>query len=422
MNVLVIGSGGREHALVWKLSQSPAVKKIYCSPGNGGISQIAEILPAEKSAEGYIQLAKSKKIDLTVVGPEVPLCDGLVDAFEKAGLRAFGPVKSAARFEGSKIFSKNFMKKYGIPTANFATFEDADKALAFLKDPNAAIEAPCVVKADGLAAGKGVSVCDTAEEAIAAVEQMMVKKVFGAAGEKIVIEERLAGDELSLLALCDGKTIRALPTARDYKRVFDDNKGPNTGGMGAISPVAVPPALLAEIERKVVQPFLTGIRAEKIDYRGVIYFGIMLTAQGPYVLEYNVRFGDPETQVVLPLLKSDLVELFNAVIDRRLDQVKFETHPETCVGVVCASGGYPGSYDSHKEISGTEALPNNGSSFLFHAGTSKEGTKIFTNGGRVLNVVAKGANAAEARKKCYEAVAKVRFDGMHYRKDIAANL
>ncbi len=251
---------------------------------------------------------------------------------------------------------------------------------------------------------------------------MLVDKAFGAAGEKILIEEGLIGEELSLLALCDGKTIRALPTARDYKRVFDNNQGPNTGGMGAISPLPLDPKLMDEIERKVVQPFLQGVKSDSLDYRGVIYFGIMLTAAGPYVLEFNTRFGDPETQVVLPLIKSDLVELFDAVVDQTLDQAKFELYNETCVGVVCASGGYPGPIESHKEITGIENSSSNGHAFLFHAGTTQEGARFFTNGGRVLNVVAKAPTAAEARKKCYEAVSKVRFDGMHYRKDIAANV
>ncbi len=421
MNILVIGSGGREHAIVWKLSQSPKVKKIYCSPGNGGIAQIAELLPAEKSWDAYIALAKSKHIDLTVVGPEIPLCGGIADAFQKAGLRVFGPNQRSANLEGSKVFSKDFMVRYGIPTAKYETFTDPAKAFQFLKNPSSWVDTPIVVKADGLAAGKGVSVCKTIAEAEAAVKTMMVDKAFGAAGEKILIEEGLIGDELSLLALCDGKTIKALPTARDYKRVFDNNQGPNTGGMGAISPLPTAPGLMDEIERKIVQPFLQGVKTDKLDFRGVIYFGIMLTAAGPYVLEFNTRFGDPETQVVLPLIKSDLVDLFNAVVDQKLDQVSLELHKETCVGVVCASGGYPGPIQSHKEISGADAS-SNGSSFLFHAGTTKEGAKFFTNGGRVLNVVAKAATISDARKKCYEAVAKVSFDGMHYRKDIAANV
>ncbi len=376
MKILIIGSGGREHALVWKLSQSRGVEKIFCCPGNGGIGEASELVPVPQGGwKAYADFAAQNKIDLTVVGPEVPLAEGIADLFRERGLKVFGPVKASARLEGSKVFSKNFMKKHGIPTADFQVFEDASKAIQYCKAQFDANPAPfsLVVKADGLAAGKGVSVCDSFEDARTAVEKMLVQKAFGAAGEKILIEERLTGEEFSLMAFCDGKSIQALPFAKDYKRVFERNEGPNTGGMGAIAPCDVPSAAREAIERQVVQAFLAAVQKEGLDYRGLIYFGIMLTSKGPYVLEFNVRFGDPETQVVLPLIKSDLAELFWNVADQTLGKMKLELHPEFCMSVVCASGGYPEKFENHKEISGLESFAGSSQNvFAFHAGTVRE--------------------------------------------------
>ena len=419
MNMLVIGSGGREHALVWKLKLSPKTEKIYCVPGNGGISHDAEILPAPADGDwpAYIELAKSKKIDLTVVGPEIPLVGGIVNAFHVAGLTIFGPNKDAARLEGSKIFAKHFMRKHGIPTAGFEAFDDATKALNYLKGK----PLPIVIKADGLAAGKGVSVCFTHEEAKDAIETMLVKKAFGEAGERILIEDALQGSELSLMALCDGKTIKPLPTARDYKRVLDGNKGPNTGGMGAVSPSPVPPETMVKIDKEIVARFLKGIQQEGLDFRGLIYFGIMLTPQGPKVLEFNVRFGDPETEAVLPLIESDLADAFLAVSSQKLADAPLRFHDGHSVTVVCCSKGYPGKYDSGKEILGLETAASARNAAVFHSGTLRKDGKIYTQGGRVLNCSARGKTFDEARNAAYTLVKKISFDGMHYRSDIGAS-
>lgn len=423
--ILVVGGGAREHAVIWKLKQSPEVEKIFCSPGNGGIAGLAALIPAcaECDWNSYADFVTQNKIDLTFVGPEAPLTAGIVDAFRKRGLKIVGPDQNAAKLEGSKIFAKQFMKKYGIPTAPFEVFDRPSDAIKYVSkffgsNPSASL----VVKADGLAAGKGVSVCETLEDAKNAVEQMMVKKAFGAAGEKIIIEERLRGLELSLMALCDGKTVKPLLPARDYKRVFDDNQGPNTGGMGAICPCPVPDETLQRIDREVVQPFLKGIQTEKLDYRGIIYFGLMLTDNGPFVLEFNARFGDPETQVVLPLIESDLLELFYAVIDQKLEHVPLKVSQQACVGVVCASGGYPGKFESHQEIHGLESASVNDGVAVFHAGTSQVKGKYFTGGGRVLTVTARQPSLKEARRKAYGAVFKIEFNKMHFRNDIGKEI
>ncbi len=419
INLLVIGGGGREHAIVWKLAQSPRAGKIYCSPGNGGIADLADLIPscAENDWSSYAAFVKSKNIALTIVGPEQPLCSGIVDHFTQNNLRIFGPNKSCAQLEGSKAFSKNFMKKHGIPTAEFAAFDDFQAASRFLD--SAPFKTPgFVVKADGLAAGKGVSVCDTPSEAKSAAEKMLVQKVFRKAGAKIVIEEKLPGRELSLMALCDGKSLKLLPPARDYKRVNDQDQGPNTGGMGAIAPVTVPAETMSQIKEKVADRFLAGLRSDGMDYRGVIYFGLMLASDGPKVLEFNVRFGDPETQVVLPLIRSDLISLFDAVIDGRLAQEPLEIEPSNCVGVVCASGGYPEKFDSDKEIQGLSKTQN-GAVTVFHAGTRAQSGRYFSAGGRVLAVVGKADSVTEARRKAYGSVFKIEFENMHYRNDIA---
>lgn len=424
MNILVIGGGGRENTIVWKIKQNPDIKELYCSPGNGGIGLLANLIPscAHHDWNSYAEFVRQKRIDLTVVGPEAPLADGMADYFRKEGLKIFGPDKKSTQLESSKIFSKRFMKKYGIPTADFEVFENAEKAFDYCQKKFEKMKG-CVIKADGLAAGKGVSVCQTVTEAEDAVRKMMVQKIFGSAGEKILIEEMLEGEELSLMAFCDGKSIKLLPPARDYKRVFDGQKGPNTGGMGAMAPVKISKDILSQIEESVAKPFLRGIQEENLDYRGVIYFGIMLTKKGHYVLEFNIRFGDPETQVVLPLVKTDIIELFNAVINQSLEKVNLEIADEFCVSVVCASGGYPEKYENHKKISGLSPAESpqdlKGDSFVFHAGTMREGDFFYTNGGRVLNVTAKGKTLEEARKKCYDTVSKISFEGMHYRKDIA---
>lgn len=430
MKLLVIGGGAREHALIWKLKQDPRIEKIFCSPGNGGISSLATIVPAcaENDWNSYAEFAQRNDIDLTVVGPETPLAAGIVDSFQKKGLGIFGSNKSCARLESSKIFAKNFMKKYGIPTADFEVFDDHAKALDFvfnsqLSRPKHSLGSPnsqLVIKADGLAHGKGVSVCSSLEEAEEAIEKMMVQKVFGKAGEKIVIEKKLSGEELSLIAFCDGKSLKPLPPARDYKRVYDNDQGPNTGGMGALAPIEVPAPVFQQIERRILDPFLKGIQSENLDYRGVIYFGLMLTEAGPFVLEFNVRFGDPETEVVLPLIETELLELFNAVEDQTLDALELKISDASCVAVVCSSGGYPGAFEVHKEISGLDSVPSSAQDlFIFHSGTLKEKNRYFTNGGRVLTVVGKDKTLKEAKRKAYGAVFKLEFNQMHFRNDIA---
>lgn len=419
MNILVIGSGGREHALVWKLKQSSQAERIYCVPGNGGISQDAECLPAcaENDWKSYAALAKSRNVDMIVVGPEAPLAGGISDVLRSEGLKVFGPSQEAARLEGSKIFSKHFMRKHGIPTADFEAFDEPSKAFDYINK----MPLPIVVKADGLAAGKGVAVCFTKEDAKEAVENMMVKKTFGAAGERILIEDALEGSEVSLMALCDGKTIKPLLTARDYKRIFDGNKGPNTGGMGAVSPSQVPGYTSAKIEREITSRFLKGIRQENLDFRGLIYIGLMLTPHGPKVLEFNVRFGDPETEAVLPLVKSDLAGAFAAVADSRLDEEPVEFHEGHCITVVCCSKGYPGKYESGKEIRGLDAVAGLKDSAVFHSGTVRKDGKFYTQGGRVLNCSARGKTFEEARAAAYALVNKISFEGMHYRLDIGGS-
>ncbi len=419
MNVLVIGSGGREHALCWKIKQSPKVKRIYCAPGNGGIAQVAECLPvAADDIEGLLKIALAKKIDLTVVGPEVALVKGIVDLFSKKGLKIFGPSQYAAQLEGSKVFSKEFMHRRSIPTALYKVFNDATAALAFLVKA----QFPLVVKADGIAAGKGVYVCAKLSEAQEAINDIMVKKVFGEAGNQIVIEECLTGPEASVLAVCDGKHFFVLPTAQDHKRIFDDDIGPNTGGMGTFSPNPLVTAeILEQIIARIIEPAVRGMYQEGHPFKGVLYAGIMLTPDGPKALEFNVRFGDPETQCILPRLKSDLVDVLSAACDGRLNELTVYWDTQSCVCVVVASGGYPGKYDNGYIINGLNTIADN-EAFVFHAGTKNEGGYLITNGGRVLGVTALGPTLETARTNAYSAVEKIQFDHMFFRRDIGVKV
>ena len=417
MKILVIGSGGREHALAWKISQSKRVEKIFCAPANAGISEIAESVPIKAvDINKLLEFAKKEAVDLTVVGPEAPLALGIVDEFQKNGLKIFGPQRFAAKLEASKVFSKQVMAKYGVPTAEFKVFSDADQAKEYVAKKGA----PCVVKADGLAQGKGVVVAKTIKEAQDAITLIMQEGVFGEAGNHVVIEECLIGQEASILILTDGEAAIPLASSQDHKRVFDNDEGLNTGGMGAYSPApAVTPEIFKYIEQKIIQPMIKGLAKEGIVYRGVLYAGIMLTAEGPKVLEFNVRFGDPETQAILPRLKSDIVEVMLAVAEGKLSSIKkLDWDDRACVCVTLAAGGYPGPYEKAKVITGLEEVKKMTDVIAFHSGTRKFGDKIVTDGGRVLGVTALGANIKEAITRCYQGVDKIKFEGMHFRRDI----
>jgi phosphoribosylamine---glycine ligase len=426
MKLLVIGSGGREHALVWKLAQSPHLTQMWCAPGNAGIGleRLAQngalVECVNISAEDLPKLlafAREKKADLTVVGPDNPLALGIVDLFQKNGRRIWGPNRKAAQFESSKVFSQNFMEKHGIPTAKAATFTDFPSASRFA----ASLGGRCAVKADGLALGKGVLICRDMAQADQAIEEVLVKKTFGQSGERIVIQELLEGMEISLHALCDGRSAKLFPTSQDHKRALDGDQGLNTGGMGTYSPTPfLNDAQLADAASKILDPFLRGCAAEGIDYRGILYPGVMLTKDGPKVLEFNARFGDPETQVYLTRLKNDLVELLDASVSGTLGGIELKWKPDAAVCVVVASGGYPGSYAKGKPISGlaeANALPN---TKVFHAGTAKSGDQIVTSGGRVLGVTAWAEDLRSAQQAAYTAVERIHFDGAHFRRDIAA--
>ncbi len=417
MRILVIGSGGREHALIWKIAQSKLCDKIFCAPGNGGIAQTAECIDIKaEDIAGLLDFARKEKIDLTVAGPEVALSLGIVDEFVKAGLKIFGPDKKAANLEASKVFSKQLMAKYGVPTAAFKVFDDPGEAKKYIEEQGA----PCVVKADGLAAGKGVVVAKTTDEAKDAVTSMMQDKIFGDAGKKIIIEECLVGQEASILVITDSKDVVALASAQDHKRIFDNDQGANTGGMGAYSPApVVSEEIFREILDKIVYRTIDGLAKEGIDYKGVLYAGVMLTKQGPQTLEFNVRFGDPETQAILPRLKSDLVEIMLATGEEKLSRFKnlsWDTRP--CVCVVCAAGGYPGDYGKGKEIFGLPEASRVKDAVVFHAGTKKINNQYFTNGGRVLGITGLGATLKDAIDKAYSTAGKISFEGMHYRRDI----
>lgn len=416
MKVLVVGGGGREHTIVWKLAQSPKITKLYCAPGNGGISGIAECVPIKAMDLDTIEtFSKENKVDMVVVAPDDPLAAGLVDKLTEAGIRAFGPVKAAAIIEGSKAFSKDLMKKYNIPTAGYMVFDNCSEALQYLDTSSA----PIVVKADGLALGKGVIIAQTIQEAKDAVNGMMKDKVFGDAGSRIVIEEFIQGPEVSILAFTDGNTIVPMVSSQDHKRAFDNDQGPNTGGMGTFSPSPLYDEKLADYcMKEVFMPTVEAMNKEGRKFKGVLYFGLMITKDGPKVLEYNARFGDPETQVVLPRLKTDLLEIFEAIIDEKLSEINIEWDDNSAVCVIAASGGYPGKYATGIEINGIDKAEENNETIVFHAGTSCKDGKYYTAGGRVLGVTAVESTMDKAIQKAYTGIAKIQFEGMHYRKDI----
>jgi len=416
MKVLVIGSGGREHALVWKLKQSAVVEEIFCAPGNAGISAFAQCVDISAlDIDSLVDFAAREKIGLTVVGPEVPLSLGIVDRFEAAGLRAFGPRRKAAQLEGSKVFMKNLLQKYRIPSARSASFTDREAALRFIDGQ----EAPLVVKTDGLAAGKGVVVAESLAEARAAVDLFMKAKAFGDAGNRVVVEEFLRGEEASFLAFTDGRTVLPLPSCQDHKAVYDGDRGPNTGGMGAYSPAPVVTGELHnQVMEKIMFPVVRALAAEACPYKGVLYAGLMIENGEAKVLEFNCRFGDPEAQPLLMRLKSDLVEVMEAVIDDRLDTVRLEIDPRPAVCVVMAAGGYPGSYEKGKVIEGLDQAGRHPDVMVFHAGTARQGEDVVTNGGRVLGITALGDTVRDAIARAYEATAEISWDGCFYRKDI----
>lgn len=416
MKVLVIGNGGREHALVWKIAQSPHVSKIYCAPGNAGIAQRSECIPIPPTdIQRLLSLAKGEEIGLTVVGPEAPLAIGITDTFRAAGLRIFGPSRAAAQIEASKIFAKKIMEKYGIPTAKASVFTDMGMASEYIKEKGA----PVVVKADGLAAGKGVIVASTEEEAIDAVRMLMKDMVFGEAGERVIIEECLEGEEASFLVFTDGRSIIPMPLTKDHKRVFDGDRGPNTGGMGAYSPVpSVSGEMYGRILQDIIAPTIKGLEKEGHPYEGVLYTGLMITPDGPKVLEFNCRFGDPEAQPILMRLDTDIVEIIDAVIDKRLEGTPVRWSDKAGVCVVIASGGYPDKYQNGKVISGLEDTEAMEDVMVFHAGTELVNRRIVTGGGRVLGVTALGNDIRAAIDRAYKAIGEIYFEGMHYRKDI----
>lgn len=413
----MLGSGGREHALIKKLKESPKAGKIYCAPGNGGISKDAECVNISvMDKEGIIAFAKEKNIDLVFVAPDDPLAAGVVDALNDAGIRAFGPVAKAAEIESSKVFSKNLMKKYNIPTAGYEVFSDPEKAIAYIEEQN---KFPTVIKADGLALGKGVIIAQNLEEAKDAVKEIMEDKKFGESGNNVVIEEFLTGPEVSVLAFTDGKTLKPMISSMDHKRALDGDKGLNTGGMGTISPNPYYTDDIAEVCMKTIfMPTVEAMNKEGRPFKGCLYFGLMLTPDGPKVIEYNSRFGDPEAQVVLTLLDSDLVDIVNAVIDEKLDEVDIKWSNDNAACIVMASGGYPEAYKKGIEMNGFDENGQVDGAVVFHAGTKFENGKFYTNGGRVIGVTAKGKTLEKALDNAYAAVEKINFDGAHYRKDI----
>ena len=422
MKVLLIGSGGREHALAWKLRQSPQVEKIFCAPGNAGIGEIAELVSIKvDDLTALLKFAKTSKIDFTVVGPELPLTLGIVDLFEKDGFRIFGPTKLAAEIEGSKVYAKHFMKKYKIPTAEFRTFDASQRYAAerYIND----IPVPIVIKANGLAAGKGAAVCETKDKALEVLQEMMVQKLYGEAGEQVVIEEYMVGEEASLLAITDGVQFVTLPPAQDHKRILDGERGKNTGGMGAYAPTPfVTEKILEKIKRSIIRPTIYGLTKEGRRYKGCLYCGLMLTRTGPKVVEFNCRFGDPETQVILPLVEGDFAELLLAATNGTIQNFKVKQRRATAVCVVIASGGYPDKYEIGKEILGLDATSGLEDVLIFHAGTKLEHDKVLTSGGRVLGVTALGPadNLEMTISRAYQALSKITFDGAYYRSDIGA--
>lgn len=414
--VLVVGAGGREHAIAWALRRSPQVGQIYMTPGNAGTASIAiNINISAEDIPAITAFAQGSAVDFVVVGPEIPLAAGLVDTLQAADIPAFGPSKAASQLEASKSFAKDFMRRHHIPTGDYRTFTNYETAADYITT----LDKPAVIKADGLAAGKGVLMCDNAAEAQAALQQILVDRAFGASGDRVLVEERLSGPELSVLAFCDGKTVVTMPCARDHKRAYDNDQGPNTGGMGAFAPApGIPTDLLTEIHEAVLQPTIDGMAAEGKPYIGVLYAGLMLTDTGPKVLEFNCRFGDPETQVILPLLKTDLMEIFSACVEGHLGEVDIQWETGACATVVLASPGYPGSYPKGLPISGLSDTNAHSEVIVFHAGTTWKDERIVTDGGRVLAVSATGVNLSEALQYAYNAIGNITFEGMHYRHDI----
>jgi phosphoribosylamine--glycine ligase len=416
MKVLIVGSGGREHCLAWKIAQSDRVKEIFCAPGNGGSANLAKnIYIAADDIKGLCDFAKEKKIDLTVVGPEISLVKGLVDEFQRRRLKVFGPQQKLALLEGSKVFAKETMAKFSLPTADFGIFPNRLQAENYIRRQGA----PIVVKADGLAQGKGVFVCTSVEEACEALKIIMTDKKFGESGNRVVVERCLEGEEASILVFSDGKNMVPLASSQDHKRIYDGDRGANTGGMGAYSPAAaVTDVLRQKVDSEILQPLMRGLSSEGKIYMGMLYLGLMLTASGPKILEFNVRFGDPETQAILPRLKNDLVEVMLATIEGSLDKVNLAWDSRACICVVLASGGYPRSYEKGKEIFGLQRAAELPDTFIFHAGTEKKKERYFTSGGRVLNVVALGESLKEAQARVYQAIEKINFEKMHFRRDI----
>jgi phosphoribosylamine--glycine ligase len=417
MNILVIGSGGREHALVWKLAQSPQHPQLYAAPGNAGIAELARCTPiGADDLTGLRDFALEEQIALTLVGPEVPLALGIVDLFRSAGLRIFGPTKAAAQIEGSKVFAKELMRKLGIPTGDFEVFADYERAMAYLREQ----DRPLVVKADGLAAGKGAIVCDTRRQAEEALQLIMVERKFGTAGDQVLIEERLFGEEASCLAFSDGKHIALFPATQDHKPAYDGDRGPNTGGMGCYGPAPlVTPELEEEIRRTILEPVVQGLGEGGHPYQGILYAGVMVTDNGPKVLEFNCRFGDPETQPQVLLLDSDLLPILEACIDGRLEETEVHWRKGAAVCVVLASGGYPGAYEKDKPISGLDRITDPQTT-VFHAGTARRHAEIVTDGGRVLGVTSWDSSIRRAKDRVYQQVERIHFEKMHYRTDIGA--
>jgi len=418
MKVLVLGSGGREHAMVWKLRQSPRITKLYCAPGNGGIAADAECVAADlKDVNSLVQLANRLNPDLTVVGPELPLTLGIVDEFQSRGWPIFGPTRAAARLESSKSFAKEFMQRHRIPTAKYSVCTTSDEVREALK----LFHTPVVMKADGLAAGKGVVIAQSKEEAQKAADDMLAGKMLGEAGRQVVVEECLEGDELSFLVMSDGERVVPLVATQDHKRVSDNDQGPNTGGMGAYSTDRIIDAQMREwLMTHIARPVVAGMKAEGSEYKGILYCGIMMTATGPMVLEFNCRFGDPETQPIMMRMESDLLEAIEASIAGRASEGDFRWSPDPAVCVVMASGGYPSGFEAGKLITGIEEADRMYGVKVFHAGTNRRGNAYYSSGGRVLGVTARGKDLPDAVERAYDAVMKIRFDGMHYRKDIAA--
>lgn len=416
MRILVVGGGGREHTLAWKLASSPLVDKLFAAPGNAGMAELAECVDIKvEDITGLADFAGKNSVDLTVVGPELPLTLGIVDEFERRNLKILGPTKSAAEIEGSKVFAKEFMKKHHIPTASFKIFDNPDQASDFVRSS----DLPLVVKADGLAAGKGAVIVEDTPSALSIIRKMMVEKTFGQAGSRVVVEDFLEGEEITILAFTDGETISPMVSSQDHKKIFDGDRGPNTGGMGAYAPTTiVDDRMMKRINDEILEPTVAGLEREGRTFKGILYAGLMITERGPKVMEFNCRFGDPETQVVLPLLKSDLAEIFSSIVDGELSLQEVEWNDDFGVCVVLASAGYPGKYERDKEIFGLNRAKQMEDVLIFHAGTRKQGGRILTNGGRVLGVTATDKNMEKAIQKAYSAVDKIEFEGMQYRKDI----